>query len=133
MWMKITVLMTLTLGVAACNLGGGAGQDIDARLEELQGSGGEERVTELVGDGWDKAALFSEGATAEEVQEVLGVDAFGGERYTDSRTVLVLVDGDDSRLVKFSSQGFDGSAYATEVGPDAVFVAPKGGGLVTLR
>lgn len=124
-------LLVATLTLTAC---GGTSTDTDmfeAHVHDLRATGGEVAVSNLVDGDFDTVTLFNEGATPEEVEAATGLRVID-ERYTDSRTLLVVLDGQDSELVKLTTQSFDPTSYSTPFGPNATLSAPEGGGLVTL-
>lgn len=72
---------------------GAAGVRHDAGLSEkfrdLSGSGGTARLADLTDFAWERVHVFSEGASAEQVERVVGEPVLGGKYYYDVGNLLV--------------------------------------------
>lgn len=83
-------------------------------------------VSDVVDVAWDEAALFSEGATRTEIEDVVGESGLKGDRYMSSTNLLVLrQEGEVVALIGTSADVFAGE-YGVLFGTDAVFAPDDG-------
>jgi len=140
-WVR-TCAVALALGVAAgllagCGDGdGGAAaggtdsgtetgvqvEQDDALADALRGLSGRRRtapLADLTDFSWSSVYVFSEGATAEQVEDAVGQPVLESERYYDAGNLLVFVsDGGVQRAVSVLPDllvGHVGHGYGTEV------------------
>lgn len=100
-------------------------ETIDQAISAVAESGEPAEVQGLTEVAWDEAALFSEGATRAEIEDVVGESGLKGDRYMSSTNLLVLRQaGEVVALIGTSPDVFTGE-YGVLFGEDAVF-APDG-------
>lgn len=90
-------------------------------------------VRDLTSVEWDEVALFSEGATRPEIEDVVGESGLRGDRYLSSTNLLVFRDaGEVVSLIGTSPDLFTGE-YGVLLGPEAFFTPDEArGGYVRL-
>lgn len=106
-------------------------EELSDELRRLSRQRDSARLTDLVDIEWDAVHVFSEGATADEVEQAVGQPVLTSERYLDAGNLLVFVRDDVvtrsvSVLPDLLSTGSD-----TVFGP-AVRVVPFGSGTPSL-
>lgn len=70
-------------------------EGLSQRLRDLSERGGTAKLADLTDFPWDQVHVFSEGATAEEVERVVNEPVLSDQRYYDAGNLLVFVhDGD---------------------------------------
>lgn len=154
-WVIRTCAAALALGVAAGLLSGcgddddggaavggtGSGTETGVQVEQddaladaLRGLSGQRRtapLAELTDFSWSSVYVFSEGATAEQVEEAVGQPVLDSERYYDAGNLLVFVsDGAVERAVSVLPDllvGHVGHGYG-----DGVRLVPHGAGTPAL-
>ena len=98
------VLLAAVAGLAmlggGCTSGEGGGgvtvkhdEQLSQQLRDLSERGGTARLADLTDFRWDQVHVFSEGATAKEVEQVVGKPVLDGNRYYDAGNLLVFMDG----------------------------------------
>jgi hypothetical protein len=91
----IVAAITLVFGGACSLLGGSVSVEYDEhlsqRLRELSAEAGTARLSDLTDFEWDVVHVFFEGATAEEVERVVGVPVLSDKRYYTAGNLLVFV------------------------------------------
>ncbi|MCF4123517.1 hypothetical protein L1785_21345 [Antribacter sp. KLBMP9083] len=124
------VLAALLL--AGCGTTGESGQDmptlqfdqaIDTAIDGVAETGAPVLVRDVTSIEWDEVALFTEGATAEEIKTVVGDAGLHGERYLSSTNLLVFrADGEVVALIGTSPDVFTGE-YGVLLGREAAFTS----------
>ncbi|WP_277207923.1 hypothetical protein [Isoptericola croceus] len=104
-----------------------------AVIDAAQG-GGAVLLRDVTSLEWDEVALFSEGATLDEIEELVGPSGLQGKRFTSTTNLLVFrLDGEPVALRGTSADVFAGE-YGELLGADAVIAPVEGrSGLVVLR
>lgn len=67
-------------------------EQLSQHLRDLSGRGGSAKLADLTDFTWDTVHVFSEGATASEVEQAVGEPVLDGNRYYDAGNLLVFVD-----------------------------------------
>ncbi|MDW5323730.1 hypothetical protein [Plantactinospora sp. KLBMP9567] len=96
---------------------------IDTAIAGVAKNGEPVLVRDLTSVEWDEVALFSEGATKPEIENVVGESGLKGNRYLSSPNLLVFRDaGEVVSLVGTTPDLFTGE-YGVLLGPEA-FLTP---------
>lgn len=66
-------------------------EQLSQQLRDLAGRGGTAKLADLTDFTWDTVHVFSEGATASEVEQVAGEPVLNDNRYYDAGNLLVFV------------------------------------------
>jgi hypothetical protein len=131
--------VVLAGALTSCSILGGDMPDltfdetVNQAVLEVARDGTTVPVSEVVDVPWDEAALFTEGAEIEAIEELVGETGLKGKRYVSSPSLIVLRnEGEVVGLIGATADVFDGE-YGVLLGPDAV-LAPeaRGVGLVVL-
>ncbi|AXK36800.1 hypothetical protein DVA86_33905 [Streptomyces armeniacus] len=74
-------------------VGDGAGvahdRELSEKLRDLSGRGGTAKLADLTEFAWERVHVFSEGASAGDVERTAGEPVLGGEFYYDAGNLLV--------------------------------------------
>ncbi|MFF5323013.1 hypothetical protein ACFY2Y_04685 [Janibacter hoylei] len=108
------------------------GAAVDARLAELVRDGTSAPLGEVVERHWDRAAFFHEGVTAERVNSVVASEAIS-DRWTASPALLVVVEGDDVRVVRLRTPALANDATGRAFARDATVSGSTATGMLTVR
>lgn len=139
---KAAVAAAAAFLLAACS---GSGEDVpgmpeyqydesvNAAIMDVAGGGNAVPLSEVTSMEWDEVALFSEGATLDEIEAVVGQTGLKWKRFTSSTNLLVFRKaGEPVALSGTSADVFDGE-YGTLLGDDAILAPAEGkSGLVVL-
>lgn len=109
------------------------GESVNAAIMDVAQGGDAVMLQDVTSFEWDEVALFSEGATRDEIEELVGPSGLQGKRFVSSTNLLVFrQDGDPVALQGTSADVFDGE-FGMLLGGDAV-IAPveNRSGLVVL-
>ena len=87
---------------------------------------------EVVEGHWDRAAFFHEGVTAERVNSVVGSEAIS-DRWTASPALVVVVEGDDVRVVRLRTPALANDATGQAFSRDATVSGSTATGMLTVR
>ena len=109
-----------------------SGEAVDARPAELVRDGTSAPLGEVVEGHWDRAAFFHEGVTAERVNSVVGSEAIS-DRWTASPALLVVVEGDDVRVVRLRTPALANDATGRAFSRDATASGSTDTGMLTVR
>lgn len=109
-----------------------SGEAVDARLAELVRDGTSAPLGEVVEGHWDRAAFFHEGVTAERVHSVSASEAIS-DRWTASPALLVVVEGDDVRVVRLRTPALANDATGRAFSRDATVSGSTATGMLTVR
>ena len=109
-----------------------SGEAVDARLAELVRDDTSAPLGEVVEGHWDRAAFFHEGVTAERVNSVVGSEAIS-DRWTASPALLVVVEGDDVRVVRLRTPALANDATGQAFSRDATVSGLTATGMLTVR
>ncbi|MGW8374881.1 hypothetical protein [Streptomyces sp. ODS28] len=85
-------------------MSGGSGvshdKELSQKFRDLSGRGGTAKISDLTDFAWEKVHVFSEGASAERVERVVGEPVLEGKHYYDAGNLLVFeYNGKVSRAV----------------------------------
>lgn len=139
---KVAAVTTATFLLMGCS---GSGEDVPGMPKYKYDEGVNAAIMGVAEDGkavplsdvtsveWDEVALFSEGATREEIEAVVGETGLTERRFTSSTNLLVFRKaGEPVALSGTSADVFSGE-YGTLLGDDATLApADRGAGLVVL-
>ncbi|MGW7521508.1 hypothetical protein ACWGJ2_38675 [Streptomyces sp. NPDC054796] len=64
-------------------------RELSKKLRDLSGRGGTAKLADLTGFAWEKVHVFSEGASAKDVERAVGEPVLGGKHYYDAGNLLV--------------------------------------------
>jgi hypothetical protein len=108
-------------------------ESVNAAIMKVADGGDAVPLGDVTSVEWDEVALFSQGATREEIEAVVGPTGLSGSRFTSSTNLLVFrQDGEPVALSGTSADVFDGE-YGTLLGEDATLAPAEGrAGLVVL-
>lgn len=109
-----------------------SGEAVDARLAELVRDDTSAPLGEVVEGHWDRAAFFHEGVTAERVNSVVGSEAIS-DRWTASPALVVVVEGDDVRVVRLRTPALANDATGRAFSRDATVSGSTATGMLTVR
>ena len=109
-----------------------SGEAVDARLAELVRDDTSAPLGEVVEGHWDRAAFFHEGFTAERVNSVVASEAIS-DRWTASPALLVVVEGDDVRVVRLRTPALANDATGRAFSRDATVSGSTATGMLTVR
>ena len=109
-----------------------SGEAVDARLAELVRDDTSAPLGEVVEGHWDRAAFFHEGVTAERVNSVVASEAIS-DRWTASPALVVVVEGDDVRVVRLRTPALANDATGRALSRDATVSGSTATGMLTVR
>lgn len=95
-WVARTLVIGLTVLCGACTASGDRvdveyDEGLSQQLRDLSAHGGTANLADLTDFGWDTVHVFGEGATADEVEQVVGEPVLTGDRYDDAGNLLVFM------------------------------------------
>lgn len=108
-------------------------ESVNAAIMEVADGGDAVPLGEVTSVEWDEVALFSEGATREEIEAVVGQTGLRGSRFTSSTNLLVFRKAGEPVALSGTSADVFAGEYGTLLGDDATLVPASGrAGLVML-
>lgn len=108
-------------------------EGVNAALIEVAEGGAAVPLREVTSVEWDEVALFSQGATRDEIEEVVGATGLRSSRFTSTTNLLVFRDGGETVALSGTSADVFAGEFGTLLGDDATLAPADGGaGLVVL-
>lgn len=108
-------------------------ESVNAAIMKVADGGDAVPLGDVTSVEWDEVALFSEGATHEEIEAVVGQTGLTGKRFTSSTNLLVFRRAGEPVALSGTSADVFAGEYGTLLGEDATLAPAEGkAGLVVL-
>jgi hypothetical protein len=108
-------------------------ESVNAAIMKVAEGGDAVALGDVTSVEWDEVALFSQGATREDIEAVVGQTGLKDKRFTSSTNLLVFRRAGEPVALSGTSADVFAGEYGTLLGEDATLAPAEGGaGLVVL-